>query len=548
ERIRITQSRDGGASVAVTDLRYNTAGHLVHQAQLNSGANNPYAAPREQFWRYDAAGRVIVESYKEVAGGKDLGWTQSTRYDAAGRIEEVSGDGIQMRYWYDGADNRRVILGASGANGSWSGVARWNTYDELGRTVITGGQLDASNNIAITAMQTQYGYGLKPVVFSTEVASFVNFGSSSQRSINSRQFSYLGSGGQQTSATSLDALVAGNHIEHYRYDGFGQLLQIQLQTPNKGTLLQTRRQLDYAGRVVVDERRKDDGSLLQRTHVRFDADGRALQQESYDHATAYRAELTEKERFVDNTGKVGRVYYQYTHAQGQQSITDYSYRLERTEGYTAYLAGGGTDSYTFTYAAYQRWQQTTQDRVSTIGEGAHTKSITTYNIDGAVIHTEVPFGDAHGLYTQNRRHTVDLQGRILDKFDPHPHVDYVGSHVRFAFAGGAAIASTGGYGESIFDMQNASPSLHRLGSSSTLTYVVANGDTLQSVAAAVWGDTSLWYLIAEENGLATDPSARLQTGISLKLPDVTSPANRADTFKPYNPGEIVGDTTPGLPP
>ena len=195
ERIRITQSRDGGAYVAVTDLRYNTAGHLVHQAQLNSGANNPYAAPREQFWRYDAAGRVIVESYKEVVGSKELGWTQSTRYDAAGRIEEVSGDGIQMRYWYDGADNRRVILGASGANGSWSGVARWNTYDELGRTVITGGQLDASKNIVITAMQTQYGYGLKPVVFSTEVVSFVNFVSSSQRSINSRQFTYLGSGG-----------------------------------------------------------------------------------------------------------------------------------------------------------------------------------------------------------------------------------------------------------------------------------------------------------------------------------------------------------------
>jgi nucleoid-associated protein YgaU len=32
------------------------------------------------------------------------------------------------------------------------------------------------------------------------------------------------------------------------------------------------------------------------------------------------------------------------------------------------------------------------------------------------------------------------------------------------------------------------------------SYTVQAGDTLQSIAQAVWGDSSLWYLIADANG------------------------------------------------
>jgi len=77
-------------------------------------------------------------------------------------------------------------------------------------------------------------------------------------------------------------------------------------------------------------------------------------------------------------------------------------------------------------------------------------------------------------------------------------------------------------------------------------YVVANGDTLRRIAASAYGDGRLWYLIADANGLSGD--ADLVVGKQLKIPsNVTNIHNTSDTFRPYKPGDIIGDTTPTLP-
>ncbi|MHA6194721.1 LysM peptidoglycan-binding domain-containing protein [Pseudomonas wadenswilerensis] len=78
------------------------------------------------------------------------------------------------------------------------------------------------------------------------------------------------------------------------------------------------------------------------------------------------------------------------------------------------------------------------------------------------------------------------------------------------------------------------------------SYVVNQGDTLESIAQMVWGDRSMWYVIADANGL----SDTLMVGSSLRIPNVvTSNRNDATTFKPYNPAEVIGDTiTPPVPP
>lgn len=62
-------------------------------------------------------------------------------------------------------------------------------------------------------------------------------------------------------------------------------------------------------------------------------------------------------------------------------------------------------------------------------------------------------------------------------------------------------------------------------------YTVRDGDTLASIAAAVWGDAALWYLIADANGLG--PSASLAAGTTLSIPGkVGNSHNDATTFKP----------------
>jgi hypothetical protein len=75
---------------------------------------------------------------------------------------------------------------------------------------------------------------------------------------------------------------------------------------------------------------------------------------------------------------------------------------------------------------------------------------------------------------------------------------------------------------------------------------VRSGDTLQAIAQAAYGDSSLWYLIAEANGLRGNQDLRV--GQALNVPTRVSGAqNSASTFKPYDPSKLVGGTTPNLP-
>jgi hypothetical protein len=77
-------------------------------------------------------------------------------------------------------------------------------------------------------------------------------------------------------------------------------------------------------------------------------------------------------------------------------------------------------------------------------------------------------------------------------------------------------------------------------------YTVRAGETLQSIAASLWGDASLWYKLAEANGLSA--SASLIDGQALRIPTgVIRSTHNAATFKPYDPAETLGDTNPTTP-
>jgi hypothetical protein len=53
-------------------------------------------------------------------------------------------------------------------------------------------------------------------------------------------------------------------------------------------------------------------------------------------------------------------------------------------------------------------------------------------------------------------------------------------------------------------------------------------------------------VLADANGFS-DPGQPLTAGVQLKAPSVRVSSNDAGTFKPYNPGEAIGSTSPGLP-
>ena len=81
---------------------------------------------------------------------------------------------------------------------------------------------------------------------------------------------------------------------------------------------------------------------------------------------------------------------------------------------------------------------------------------------------------------------------------------------------------------------------------SPTSYVVHAGETLQSIAQAVYGDSSLWYLIADANGLSGNEDLRVGQAVSVPA-RVGGTHNNATTFRAYDPSRIVGDTTPNLP-
>jgi hypothetical protein len=74
---------------------------------------------------------------------------------------------------------------------------------------------------------------------------------------------------------------------------------------------------------------------------------------------------------------------------------------------------------------------------------------------------------------------------------------------------------------------------------------VQAGDTLRTIAQRIYGNGNLWYVIAEANALTEEDA--LAAGVTLTAPEVKTSSNDASTFKPYNPGEIAGPTSPGLP-
>ncbi len=79
--------------------------------------------------------------------------------------------------------------------------------------------------------------------------------------------------------------------------------------------------------------------------------------------------------------------------------------------------------------------------------------------------------------------------------------------------------------------------------SAAARYTVNNGDTLQSIAQAVWGDSSYWYMLADANGM--DGSETLVAGQSLIVPNkVHNAHNSSDVYKVYDPNQIIGNTSP----
>lgn len=156
-------------------------------------------------------------------------------------------------------------------------------------------------------------------------------------------------------------------------------------------------------------------------------------------------------------------------------------------------------------------------------------------------------------YDTDGTNTLSLEDRwnIMQKASLNSkNAGKVGARQEYLYVDGNTVGSYGGIDKADFDYNYQSIPDSQVGAGSS--YTTRAGDTLVSIARSLWGDSSLWYLLADANALVgINPNAAAGSvggfaiGQSLTIPNkITNLQNNSSTLKPYSPASIIGDTSP----
>ncbi|HEV7610186.1 MAG TPA: hypothetical protein VGO61_22835 [Steroidobacteraceae bacterium] len=590
---------------------YDEAGHLTRIVDTGSPSKTlapVVGVNRISEYGYDIEGRRVAE--RTVIDGR-VHQDNFTSFDALGRMSRAADPDYEVTYSYDAVGNRtRINADYYNHIGRGAGYVQtqdlWYTYDNMNRVLtsqgtnfagtisITGSQgIDLTYNLKgerTSARTNGEHYGMSLSVLNGNVVSAtynrIKFGLFTER------YTYDGVG--RLLATDQDAPSTTHNL------GTGAV------TTGVTPLRTATRQFDAASREILsvtysmDPDEDTDTSLdTWTTNTTYDGDGRTAQQVTrlngimntrvtFGDATFYRSEtftVTNSffravvARLSGTTGVSSRTSHvlpsfsssvrtvqNVWDGQGWDSAGNLmGYRVEffkETNGKLKYY----TD-HTFDYRLAQTYQLI-NEKTNSEGKGEPGKGSTTrtYNVNGEL----VQYSDNKDQ-KKNRYFANDAQGQALTvvngKFDGRSGrlsatrafdnaLTRTGNKVKaqyFFFANGQNIGTFGqlvdseGTIKANFDV-NYTPVSGGYPSATPSEVVAHSGDTLRTLAARVFGDSNLWYVLAEANGL-TNPDEKIEAGVQLQVPNkVLSLSNNAESFKPYDASLALGDTTPTQPP
>lgn len=527
----------GGHSVVYS---YDHAAHLIGQTS-SAGQNitfeyyaNGYlkrsidrALQMESYFEYDKEGNRTRESYATLANGGQRTYYQlaDIEYDELNRVTRFKEQEADISYTYDANGNRRRVRSEYNTvvNGSAAVQDYWYQYDSMNRFTITKG-ISAYGMVSNGSTGTTIAYDLA---------------------------------GQRIRATS-----ANGTVEVYTYTGDGYLEDVTI-----NGVLAARRENDLRGRVTGYTEYRNGGQLSHK-ETRFDADSRVLQ-----------------ERYTDN-------------ATSKTTVTDFDYgKADGAGGYTG--VDQGVVTHTFQHAEgvsntgvhtiydYVWWDEAKQSKVQAQGINAGNPeakrwasgfSDMQYDVNGHVMQMYAYEAGSMGAVTgsaatRSMSYISDQYGQVLRRnktlgngnLEVAQRFYYLNGHTigdvssegpsTISYAEELAqrgVTPPGGFRGAVpvssadFD-QNYQPINSSYPGAAASAYTVRQGDTLASIARAVWGDESLWYVLADANGLVSNDV--LIEGQVLTVPNkVSNFHNNASTFKVYNAGQAIGDTMPVLPP
>ncbi|EJP4175445.1 LysM peptidoglycan-binding domain-containing protein [Vibrio vulnificus] len=448
--------------------------------------------PVRETFEYDANGRMTsnrqFESTDEAASA--ISETYVT-YDDLGRIKSVSASGMHdarydstITYGYDAVGNRRKVVTQFG---SASTKTEWNTFDKVNREVKSGG---------VTYTYDHYGRKIKE--------------------------------------------QDGNKTRAYSYDDYGYLHKFE-ETESGSNRAYRYTQWNHRSGHVERKLTYSQSAITKAYQYGTASSDYTIEEneETYKYLNGKLSTITvkgiragtqrdsgDRGYFSENKQKIGELYrtsFKYHVKSGgiqEQSTWQTKSRFSQTQ-YTQYKLIGDE---------YKRVKITSEDTRSKT-----TPGVTTFDYD--------PLGNLTGTSmtggkTDKSRYITTGDGQILHKWS-----NTLGS--REVYVQGKHIATVDIKGKSVnANLLSDSPSDV---SGSPSMYTVATGDTLKDISTKVFGDSRYWYLIADANGLSFDSA--LEPGLVLTIPNVSAQNyNGADTFKPYNESEILGDVTPQILP
>lgn len=603
---RTVDSQDFGAHNY--DYTFNKAGQLTARANsqgesigftyYNTGQLSGQTGTQgTATYGYDAAGNRIKETF--VEGGVTYRDASAT-FDALGRMTHwqdqaaaVGGSGtttnpIATDWEYDANGNVRRAnasyrgIDASGTittSGSMLSQDNWYTYDTMNRVLLSQGQFTGtrgSGTISRGANGIQIAYNFDGTRASTlrETAGLLWSGYRVHDKIAPGDWWYSddawdpGDPYQYISQNTTQSFT-GASLETYGYSADGQLVTVSIANEigtaagntivgtgiMTGSALSTQIGRDALGRIT---HYVEGGGSYQRTNIVYDNANRELSETSYTNRSdgSFQTDLTNTYTNGQLTSQAQRNYKNGSDSSVPDTLQSYS---------------------------YQYWDGALQSGISYDSDtGSSSNAVWntsyTYDSSGHIVQAHIADGQP-----RDANFVTDQQGLIIDRTEQKlagnttslgnprelhyrfgglemgqvgnngtTNVSYVASTANRlakpnsgtpgAFANGATTASPFADFDQNYDAINGSS----IGNAAS-TYTVQGNESFSSIAAQIWGDANLWYVIANANGMTG--SETLVAGQTLVIPNnVTSSRNTSETFKPYNPNEAIGDTSPTTAP
>jgi YD repeat-containing protein len=522
---KVSQTSDRSQSPTfsgVQNIRYVYANGLLTQVRdAGTGVTTTYT--------YDLAGNRLTEqqSYDSPASAPARVQNNTMTYDMQNRLASVSDDAYTLSYEYDANGNRTVVHTGYDAvvstPGHWEYVSDPDHPDDPDvRTWIPGTQ--SNQHVSFDSYNSYDKMNRQTVVNGDLVNGAVVYGAQGHaitydQAGNRLRDTFVGKQIYLNNGTY--ATRDGVTVESYSYDNAGRLSTIM-----RDGVLVNQRHYDQLGRVT------ESGILQGTLNSGLDTVTDAVGASSIRHIYAYGNSgllLEQRDEHYNSNGGAGDLI---------QNIF-----FNDQEG--RYDAAGNLLSYTISPKDTPPSRNYNYDVQYAYLDGQY-KEVSKYLARSG---TNISRYDVNG----NRTSVVEQNtGKLLTSLW-YGTEGYVQS--KLEDGGGlhfSLIVNGQVLGEETRTRDNVLGSTYTGVSSPSLsappsTYSVQGAsETLQSIAQNIWGDSKLWYLIADANAL--DSNSQLTAGQILNIPArVNTVHNDYATFKPYNATDAIGSTDPTLP-